>query len=328
MNDILFLLIPASSILWSIFFLIPSIFRIKIHKITGNKLTQFQKYISYSSIQNNDEPHGWFIGRYFIGYIHRITDNHSSQKEMYVLTSEKQLKKYVSIKDNDNDGDEAGVDEDGVAKLLGCSSDIDSSYSIDIYEREGSFWALQYVKYQYYPLDYKIRENQQRAVNEMMNVYALKKYCVALLHGPPGTGKSIVSILLAKHLTSLGKEVSFVDSFKPWEPNDNFSTLYYHISPTKHKPLIVVIEEVDTVIAKIHEPADAETATMKKPHQHLPIMLSNKSDWNSFLDKFDRRRYTHVFLILTANNSADFFDALDPSYMRQGRVDVKMCILA
>jgi hypothetical protein len=323
MNDILFLLIPASSILWSIFFLLPSIFRVKIHKITGNKLTQFQKYISYSSIQNNDEPFGWFIGKYFIGYIQRITDNHSSQKEMYVLTSEKQLKKYVSIKDNDNDSD--GNEETG-NELLGLTcSDAETTYCIDIYDREGSFWALQYIKYQYYPLDYEIRQNQQCALDAMMQTYNAKKHCVSLLHGPPGTGKSIVAILLAKHLISLGKEVSFVDSFKPWEPNDTFSTLYHHISPTKHKPLIVVIEEIDTVIAKIHEPADA-SSSMKKSHQHLPIMISNKCDWNSFLDKFDRRRYVHVFLILTANNSAEFFDALDPSYMRSGRVDVKMLI--
>ena len=327
MNDILFLLIPASSILWSIFFLLPSIFHIKIHKITGNKLTQFQKHIAYSSIENNDEPFGWFIGKYFIGYIHRLTDNHSSIKEMYVLTTERQLKKYACV--NENEVADNGADG---PELLGCC-DSATSYSIDIYEREGSFWALQYVKYQYYPLDYKIWESQKRAVDEMMQEYNAKRYCVSLLYGPPGTGKSIVSILLAKHLISLGKEVSMVDSFKPWEPNDTFTTLYHHISPTKHKPLIIVIEEIDTVIAKIHDPLDVDTVNaasgigIKKPHQHLPIMLSTKSDWNSFLDKFDRRRYLNVFLILTANNSAEFFDNLDPSYMRKGRVDVKLKIV-
>lgn len=329
MNDILFILIPASSIIWSLIFLASSLCKIKIYKVTGTKLINFQTHIKYSSIENNDEHFGWFMGKYFIGYIHKTNDQHSSVKELYVLTSEncfKRCSENTPAFHNDDYIDilhQKSISQSNTYDIC-CTTDRDDgsesrlvqmNYVIDLYDREGTFWDIKYTKYPYHPLTYEVRQPQQSAIRDIMRSYNEKKYCVALLHGKPGTGKSIISIILAKHLIQCGLEVSLVDTFKPWEPNDSFTMLYHTINPTREKPLIVVIEEVDKVIDMIHN-------TIMKKHDHFPTMVMCKGDWNSFLDKFDRRRYTHVFFIMTSNRDITYFNDLDPSYMRPGRVNV------
>jgi hypothetical protein len=49
-----------------------------------------------------------------------------------------------------------------------------------------------------------------------------------------------------------------------------------------------------------------------------------KIDWNAFLDKFDMEYYPNIILILTSNKSIDYFNKLDSSYFRNGRVDLKI----
>ena len=52
------------------------------------------------------------------------------------------------------------------------------------------------------------------------------KYCVALIHGPKGCGKSMISLLLGKKITKKDQEVHFCDTFKLTDPGDQFSNLY------------------------------------------------------------------------------------------------------
>jgi hypothetical protein len=80
--------------------------------------------------------------------------------------------------------------------------------------------------------------------------------------------------------------------------------------------LIVVLEEVDGIIMAIHN------NTINIPeHIPIPIQIKNKKDWNQFLDRFDRKIYQNVVVFLTSNQNISFFDNLDPSYMRIGRVN-------
>jgi hypothetical protein len=50
---------------------------------------------------------------------------------------------------------------------------------------------------------------------------------------------------LANELLKSKEGVYFVDGFNPTNPGDSFDKLYSHIEPTKEKPMIVVLEEVD-----------------------------------------------------------------------------------
>jgi hypothetical protein len=50
--------------------------------------------------------------------------------------------------------------------------------------------------------------------------------------------------------------------------------------------------------------------------------MMDKSDWNSMLDKVtDLGFYPNLILILTSNVTIDAIHELDPSILREGRID-------
>jgi Cdc6-like AAA superfamily ATPase len=158
--------------------------------------------------------------------------------------------------------------------------------------------------------------DQQTIIDEIIKTVSLTEHAIVLLTGPAGTGKSYIPLLLCKELLKTTDNVYMVDTFNPAEPGDSFSSLYLKIAPTKKAPLVVVIEEIDIMMMKIH------TGNITD-HKYIPIQVKDKASWNMFLDRFDREMYPHVIFIMTTNKSATFFDDLDPSYMRKGRVNLK-----
>ena len=76
---------------------------------------------------------------------------------------------------------------------------------------------------------------------------------------------------------------------------------------------MLAFDEVDGALMAVH----AGVA----PHKNLPIAVPNKAGWNLFLDEIGRGMYPHLILLMTSNRSPEFVRALDPSYIRPGRVD-------
>lgn len=124
----------------------------------------------------------------------------------------------------------------------------------------------------------------------------------------------MISILLGKAITKKDQEANFCDTFMPTDPGDQFSNLYNQIEPTKESPLIVVLEEFDIIISRIHYGKITQ-------HKSMPSNIYDKTSWNQFFDRFDRRYYPWVILILTSNVKPDVIDNLDPSYIRDGRIN-------
>jgi hypothetical protein len=86
------------------------------------------------------------------------------------------------------------------------------------------------------------------------------------------------------------------------------------VEPTAQKPLIIVFDEVDLVIMKIHEGI--------RQHKNVPTVVSDKSGWNHMLDSIQRGMYSNIILVMTSNRGPEFIDSLDSSYIRKGRVDI------
>jgi hypothetical protein len=105
------------------------------------------------------------------------------------------------------------------------------------------------------------------------------------------------------------------DTFNPCEPSDSFSNMYHTIDPTPQKPLILLLDEVDVMITKVHE----ETIV---PHKNHPIQIYNKSTWNNMLDKIDYGLYPNIILVLCSNKTFQEINEMDPSYLRKGRIDL------
>ena len=87
------------------------------------------------------------------------------------------------------------------------------------------------------------------------------------------------------------------------------------VEPTKDKPLIIVWEEIDIQLALIHQGIE--------PHKNIPILVRNKSLWNTLLDKIQLGIYPNIILLLTSNMDVKKINqTLDESYLRPGRMDI------
>jgi hypothetical protein len=284
------------AVMWSLVFLPASILGIQLSKVTGFRMKKFLKKVKHSSIWTNDEPEGWICGKGFIGFIQSTSGEQNQSKDLWILCSK-------TFYQTDVQENEVAEDE--------------KTNKITYWVREGSFWCLNYNSRQLNLPKKDIRLNQEKAITQIMEEYQKRNYAVCLLHGKAGGGKSMTAQYLCAELLKTNKNVHFCDTHSPYEPGDNFDYFYNKISPTEDSPLVLVFEEVDGMIMNLH------MGKIEK-HKHHPIQIKNKTDWNSFLDKFDREIYPHIIVIMTTNKTANWFDEMDNSYMREGRVNLKI----
>jgi hypothetical protein len=127
-------------------------------------------------------------------------------------------------------------------------------------------------------------------------------------------GEFLVQELLKTH-----NEVHFVDCYNPADAGDSFVRMYTKIGPTRDSPLVVLIDEVDILIEKIHY-------QRMLPHKQYIREICDKISWNKFFDNFDRLRYPFVYLVMTSNRTERFINELDASYIRNGRVGLKVAL--
>jgi len=296
-----FIAIVSTSIavIWSIIFLITSMFGCRLQKVSGTKLRAFYPKVKCASVwTEEDSPDQWIMGKWFIGYIYtQQIQNNGEQKILYLFTSEKWYKKEIQL---DSKGE-----KDKTTKITLC-------------DRSGPYWQ---PKWQYMPMKlptwvpYPI---QNKVINAILEDYKKKDSSRTLLYGPPRSGKSNIPELLARTMleSKMYDEIVLVNPYKPSNPNDDFFDLYLRVNPTEKKPLIVVLEEVDGLIWNMHHKKIEE-------HKFFPRQVTCKADWNLWFDRMDKGYYNHMILIMTTNMPKEWFDELDPSYMGEGRVNLK-----
>lgn len=180
---------------------------------------------------------------------------------------------------------------------------------ITIFERIGSLSNPWYKKRTLKIKSMVPRPNQDVVIQKIKEHQAEHGHTVAYLYGLPGTGKSVIGILLANMYKS-----SYCNTLKPWQPGDNVGGLYSDVEPTADAPLILVFDEFDRPLQQIN--------TGIKPHPKLPIQLADKTGWNQLLDEIHIGVYPNLILLLTSNTSPDLIREMDPSYIREGRVDL------
>lgn len=154
-------------------------------------------------------------------------------------------------------------------------------------------------------------ETQKNLYENIMNFYNENNYVKVFISGNIGEGKTYFSYLLAKYLNCF-----LCDSFDPTEPSSTLDNVYSSVDHKYNKPLIILIDEVDIIFSKI---TDSEPLYHKK----YPIMIKNKIDWNSFLDKIEYGLYKNIILILCSNNTKQEMDnKYDKSFLRTGRINI------
>jgi hypothetical protein len=293
---------------FQIFFIAPlligHLFRIQGYKITDqtecNTLVK-KLNIKRSTFIQNEKPFGFFYGKWFIGYIcsQESSTQQNNSQVMYIIIRRAH---FESIKKCS----EIEINETG--------EQVDQKI-IKIRERRGNPWWWEYTERQYNATKYlqkEPRDYQSEIIKDILSIVDGKasKSGTFFIYGEPGTGKSLLTLLLAKQIGAY-----YCDSWKPTDPGDTLSRVYSAISPDEEKPLVLVIEECDKILFDVLDGKIVQ-------HKHILIQVREKSDWNGMLDKVtDLGFYPHTILILTSNVYLDKINERDKSLLRKGRID-------
>ena len=298
-SALLFVVSYALGISWSILFIIFVPLGLRIIQIKDKlKQTVIHRHVAYSTIYSeNMDAAGFIIGKWFCGYIH-TTPNYGSRNggdksTIYLLIGVSSYKKIIEEMKPKVNHTKPTVS----VKLL-------ERFGASIYDFTYSIRELDVIKY-------VPRDNQMKIIKTIKKTYKLEQKCVTYVYGEAGTGKSTLGYLLAQSMNGI-----LYDTFNPTQPNNFLNRIYYEINPTEKSPLIIVIEEVDTLIKDIHKGIEA--------HESILTEIKNKPEWSKFFDEFDRKiRYPNLIVLLTSNVSHTEIDKLDKAYLREGRIDHK-----
>jgi hypothetical protein len=267
-------------------------------------MTRFEKrtkeaaictFLSWKNINGREYPQGLYMGKDFIVYIEGASTENVSAT---IVAGEKMYAALMAPPEPMNQISTVKVE-------TACSS-------VEVFMQKGSFKNLYYAKMKLQLDHLKPLPSQKDVLEGILQVYHALGRATIFLYGVTGAGKSSVGYLVAKELH--GK---YCHTFNPCEPGNQLCTLLSDSDSDATSPLVVVLEEADGLIRRI-----------SKEEVHLnnevPTQVHNKSTWTSFLD--DMFLYKNVILIMTSNTSKDAIDAMDPSYLRAGRVHASYCM--
>lgn len=296
---------------WTFPFLLTPLIGIKFYVFTENKVGKLIKRLpKYASVTRNDDAEGWIIGWPFIGYVYHTRDNAENNRELYIVTTPAFIQKHLTAIETIQTGDSSKDKSTKPATRM-----------IHVLEREGGYSHLYYIRRRFDVQPFKAMENQESIVREVVEYYKTHRHVVVILHGEKGVGKSMIPLLVAKELAEEGSadeedtRVSFCDTHRPTDPGDCFVRLYTRADPMKPTPLIVTMEEFDGMLQAVHH------GTVKQ-HDDMTTEIYDKATWNQFFDRFDRGYYPWTILFLTTNQDPEVFHRMDPSYLREGRVNL------
>lgn len=153
-------------------------------------------------------------------------------------------------------------------------------------------------------------DNQLSLFKKIMNFYKKNSFCKVFLSGEPGIGKTYFAYLMSQKLNCY-----LCDVYNPYEPSSNFNEIYSMSKINSSKPLIVILDEIDVLIEKIHNKAINE-------HKKFSKEIYNKTSWNKFMDKIEYGMYPYVIFIMTSNKKKKQIDFFDNCYLRDGRINI------
>lgn len=251
------------------------------------------KIVYSTKLDENNKPLGYFINNYCIGYLNE------ESRTLYCICTEKNFKSLTL---------QPGIyDEKECNKLV---NGIDNDNFITIYYKNIQIEYTYYKSRILYVSHFSCYKNQQTVMNRIIKKYQDSKIksIVTLLYGKPNSGKSMISLLIAKHFKS-----GYCKTYKPSEPGDSIDTLYNTCNPTVNKPLVILLDEVDIILDKVHNRSIL-------PHNKVLTEVTDKISWNQLFDNISIGFYPYTIFILTSNKTpGEINKKYDPSYIRENR---------
>lgn len=243
---------------------------------------------------------GYFIGYMCVGYYFNEPNDIDDEKITIITTS-----KYFEQITGDTD----------VCKVTDTSCTPVQKSLIKIFLRNGPYRSFWYTPLTMDMTDMVPIGDQAPIVTQTVDIYNTKGRAVIFIHGVTGAGKSSVGYMVAKEIGA-----NYTNTFRPTDPGDSFGNLLSELRSRDEidTPLVIVLEEANLMIHAIHE------GTIER-HREIPVPISDKTNWVGFFDNLIF--YRNIVVILTSNESKDTLDALDPAYLRKGRVDATFSMM-
>jgi len=282
-----------------------STFRVRNDRDTVKGLLKLLNEETYSSSSiyeyGKEFPSGMFIGWKCFGYYSDSSRDSENGTEIVIFTSAKNFQDI--IKRSVAPCESIVLDHSTPAEVKS------RPHPIKIWNRYGTYTHLYYSDFKVdlasiYPMG-----DQGPIMSDIIEKYNKSKRLVSFVYGVTGAGKSTLGLLIAKELNG-----AYCHDFNPTDPGDSFKTLMRDTrSDTEVSgPLVIVMEEIDNTIKMIHEGSVPR-------HPKAITSIHNKATFNSLLD--DMIFHRNMIIILTSNKTKEEIDALDTSYLREGRVN-------
>jgi hypothetical protein len=248
----------------------------------------------------NSFPSGTFISTTCIGFYKYSGLRDAGTGEVQMLTTKSMFTKMV-------ESDKiASVFVSTKLKDTVESTEVEEAHPLQIYSRIGEYTSLYYSALRLDVQGLEPKGQQIEIVEDICQKYKEKKRGVFFIHGISGAGKSTIGLLVAKQLKG-----TFCHTFNPTDPGDTLHLLLRDSEPCEESPTVIVLEEINTLIRNVNE-------GLVHKHKNITTQINNKSTYNTFFD--DLIMYKHVIIIMTSNEDKPAIDALDPCYLRQGRI--------
>lgn len=255
---------------------------------TINSVTMFQ--------HGNFYPSGYFINWSCVGYYNYTDMGDNVCSEIHILTTTKYFQTLFETEKTSVSFTNKSI-----------TKDTTPPQTLTIYSRCGSYTCGYYTRMRIDLCNLEAKGKQIEITDDICYIFNMKRRGVFFIHGISGAGKSTIGFLVANKVKG-----AFCHTFNPTDPGDTLSSLLRDSVPTDDSPTIILIEEVNTMIHALHD------GKIQK-HKNVTTCIHNKSTYNTFMD--DLIFYKNVVIIMTSNESKESIDALDPCYLRKGRVD-------
>jgi len=264
-----------------------------------------EKYYFFSTSIHGGKPIGLIIGKYFIAYITIFKiQQRDDAKIGYSITFWSSNEGHTkSLLDDFNDTKkEISKDENIIVNTIETWRHV-GAYKSDTIEK----FLIPFYNNPCDEQEEVITLMKKMSETSFENGYGMR--LVVMIAGPSGTGKSQIAKQFAKKINA-----TLLDDFNPICPGQNYAALIKTIKPTHEKPLIVLIDESDKIIEEIHKGLSE--------HEFLVTPATNKATFNTFMDRLADS--DNVIVIFTMNSTFNYIDSLDSSYIRCGRINLKI----
>jgi len=289
---------------WVMVFLVTQLFGVRLYVVKDKEIAlRIQKRLTHSShVADGGKGYGYSFGRWYFASVSIERSEYGDHYDIWMIATATSFETLTR-----ENARPLPVAVDGTTPVATATKEM------TVFNRVGEYRHVWFKRRTITLPDVEPRPEQTVVLDAICARQERKAHTVVFLHGPPGSGKSMIGVMLARRLGA-----AYCNTLKPWQPGDTLADLYAEAEPSAEKPLILAFDEFDGALMDIHAGIP--------PHKSVPISVPNKAGWNTFMDEIDRGMYPHLVLVLTSNRDPAFIRALDPSYIREGRVNLTFCV--